>query len=281
MAGIRMKKPPYFPFYPKDFAADDAVEAMSTLAVGSYILLLCKAWHQSPPASLPNDDRVLARYARLSPDDWQVVKPEVLAAFTVGNDDRLHQKRLRREYEAFAEKSKKRANAAAARWERSNSNANAMQMHSKCNAIQSQSQNQKKEPPKPPGGGVVDGFDAWYAAYPHKVGKAAARKAYTSARGRTDAATLLAGLEAYKRSKPQDRPWCNPATWLNQDRWEDKPADGGKAKPKTGIAALSDAQQAELAAYAKKAEQLDGYPIGAEPVRQAMRKHLDAWRRQQ
>lgn len=112
-----MAKPPYFPFYPKDFAADDAVELMSTKAVGAYILLLCKAWHQDPPASLPNDDRVLARWSRLEPDDWREVKPEVVAAFTVGSDGRLHQKACDWcvKKNATNDKSARRSNMAAAR----------------------------------------------------------------------------------------------------------------------------------------------------------------------
>lgn len=135
------------------------------------------------------------------------------------------------------------------------------------------------EPPKPPKGAFARDFDVWWETYPHKVGKAAARKAYASARKRTDAKTLTDGVAAYVKHKPSDRPWCNPATWLNQDRWEDEPATGGVSKPVTGIAALSDEQRASLARYAREREDLRGYPDGAQPVMQAMRKHLDAWKR--
>jgi hypothetical protein len=33
----------------------------------------------------------------------------------------------------------------------------------------------------------------------------------------------MAGLEKYI-AKTDDRPWCNPATWIHQDRWNDQPA---------------------------------------------------------
>lgn len=112
------KKPPYFKFFPKDFAADSAVEAMSTQGVGAYILLLCKAWHEDPPGSLPSDDRTLARFSRLSSDEWAEVKPEVLAAFTLGDDNRIHQKRMRREFEDLRSKAKQRQKAAQARWDK-------------------------------------------------------------------------------------------------------------------------------------------------------------------
>jgi len=59
---------PYFPFYPDDFAADAVVEMLSTTGIGCYALLLCKAWRESPPGTLPDDDRLLSRWSRLAND---------------------------------------------------------------------------------------------------------------------------------------------------------------------------------------------------------------------
>lgn len=67
----------------------------------------------------------------------------------------------------------------------------------------------------------------FWPASPHKVGKAAALKAFVAARKRCELEPLMAGMAAYVRDKPADRPWCNPATWLNQDRWLDQPARAG------------------------------------------------------
>lgn len=66
-------------------------------------------------------------------------------------------------------------------------------------------------------------FDAFWAVYPHKVGKADASKAFERAERRVDIESLMAGLHRYV-AKTDDRPWCNPSTWLNQDRWTDEPA---------------------------------------------------------
>lgn len=66
--------------------------------------------------------------------------------------------------------------------------------------------------------------ESFWRFYPHKVGKRDAEKAYKSARRRATREAILEGLERYKRSKPPDRAWCNPSTFLNQDRWEDRPA---------------------------------------------------------
>lgn len=67
-------------------------------------------------------------------------------------------------------------------------------------------------------------FDDFWAAFPNKVGKADAAKAFPKARQRVDFESLMSGLRRYA-AKTDDRPWCNPATWLNQDRWTDEPAN--------------------------------------------------------
>lgn len=104
-------RPPYFPLYVLDFAGSGRVEAMTTEAVGAYILLLCKAWHQDPPCSLPDDDRTLARWSRLSDDDWSSVKLTVRACWERRADGRLYQPRLDREWRKLRELQRKKADA--------------------------------------------------------------------------------------------------------------------------------------------------------------------------
>lgn len=135
---------PAFLFYPRDFASNGEVEAMTTEEVGAYILLLCKAWFQNPPASIPNNDAVLARWARLTPEAWEKCKAGVLAAFTLGTDDRWHQTRLRKEFEKLQSSKKRRVAAAKIaakqRWEDSQNqqdNANRI-ANAPPNASQSQ-----------------------------------------------------------------------------------------------------------------------------------------------
>jgi hypothetical protein len=74
-----------------------------------------------------------------------------------------------------------------------------------------------------------DAFDRFWKAYPKKVGKDAARKAFAKVKAPVD--VLLSAVEAQKRS----RQWLkdsgqyipNPATWLNQGRWEDELPEAG------------------------------------------------------
>src|SRR5690606_33197210 len=87
-----------------------------------------------PPASLPDDDCTLARWARLPSDQWAEVKSEVLAAFKLGADGRHHQKRLRQEYERFASKSQQARQAALKRHGDASAYASALRPHKKRSA---------------------------------------------------------------------------------------------------------------------------------------------------
>lgn len=77
--------------------------------------------------------------------------------------------------------------------------------------------------PEPRALSVPNPFAVWYEKYPHKIGRAAAEKSFWKAMHHGTEEDLTEGLDRYIRSKPPDRPWCNPATWLNQQRWKDEP----------------------------------------------------------
>lgn len=66
-------------------------------------------------------------------------------------------------------------------------------------------------------------FERFWAVYPKKVGKQAALSAYKKVKVPVD--TLIAAVEAQKRTAQWTRDngqyIPNPATWLNQGRWED------------------------------------------------------------
>jgi hypothetical protein len=66
-------------------------------------------------------------------------------------------------------------------------------------------------------------FDQFWSLFPNKVGKRDAERAFVNARSRAPLDAILDGLRRYA-AKTDDRPWCNPATFLNQNRWEDQPA---------------------------------------------------------
>lgn len=77
--------------------------------------------------------------------------------------------------------------------------------------------------------------EMFWPAYPHKIGKPVAFDKFEIARRSTSLEAIMAGLSRYVASKPPDRNWCNPATWLHQARWTDEPAQ----PPVTGASYVS------------------------------------------
>jgi len=74
-----------------------------------------------------------------------------------------------------------------------------------------------------PGEGTM--FDAFWSAYPRKVGKRNARTAFGRAVLRTgDASVIQAGAERYRDDPNRlDEFTAHPTTWLNRDGWDDDP----------------------------------------------------------
>jgi hypothetical protein len=68
-------------------------------------------------------------------------------------------------------------------------------------------------------------FETFYRhTYPRREGKGAARTAWAKAIGKTDAATIIAGAARYRDDPNRDPGYtAHPATWLNQERWDDDP----------------------------------------------------------
>ncbi len=69
---------------------------------------------------------------------------------------------------------------------------------------------------------VEGAFDDFWAAYPRKVGKEAARRAFALAAKRASLAEIGTGLA--RQSWPDNPQFIpHPATWLSQGRWQDDP----------------------------------------------------------
>ncbi len=70
----------------------------------------------------------------------------------------------------------------------------------------------------------TDGFEAFWSAYPRKVGKGKAREAYAKALPLSDALSLIDQAKRFaafcQGKDPQFIP--HPSTWLNQERWADE-----------------------------------------------------------
>jgi uncharacterized protein YdaU (DUF1376 family) len=111
---------PFMPLYVADYLADAA--HLSTLEHGAYLLLIMTYWQRGE--ALPDDDKKLARIARLDARNWARVKPQICEFFTTGDNKWLHH-RVERELSNVRTKSLKKREGGLAR---------AKQMHSSCSA---------------------------------------------------------------------------------------------------------------------------------------------------
>jgi hypothetical protein len=83
-------------------------------------------------------------------------------------------------------------------------------------------------------------FDAFYAAYPRRVGRAAAERAFAKAVRVATAEVIIAGAKRFAADpnlppKEEARFIPHPASWLNAGRWDDDPLPprgGGRAQEK-------------------------------------------------
>lgn len=82
----------------------------------------------------------------------------------------------------------------------------------------------KNTPQTPQGGSEPEGFAEFWKAYPRRVGKGQARKAYAKAIKSNDPSFLIAEAQKFaKRMRGQDPRYIpHPSTWLNGERWLDE-----------------------------------------------------------
>ena len=77
-------------------------------------------------------------------------------------------------------------------------------------------------------------FESFWAAYPRKVGKQAAKKAFSKVsvpvKTLIDAVNSQKNSEQWRKDNGQYIP--NPATWLNQGRWDDVLTEAGAQQTK-------------------------------------------------
>lgn len=227
------RRAPAFLLYVDDFLG--GTSEMSAEEVGGYIRLLCHQWAKG---GLPNDPERLGRMAGLlgSPSLGYTV-----AKFTLCDDGQLRHPRLealRSERDAFllkqAESGKK---GAEKRWRDRQANGNpngkpiatplATPMANGCPNDGSPSPSPSPiNTPKAPKGAEPVGFDEFWKAYPKKVAKPAAMKAWAKLNPNDE--TFRKILESVK-TQSASPDWLKdggqfipyPATYLNGRRWED------------------------------------------------------------
>lgn len=253
-----------FSFMPLDVARlrdSDLAAVVSADAFRAAVLLWCAAWHQIPAASLPADEVALARLAGYGRDlaAWKKVKEGALRGFVLCSDNRLYHAVIAEKalsaWEAKQAQRSRTAAATAARLAKKQQEARDEPRdeapHDQRDVGRDESRNEPRRQNVTSTKGQGEGdyrsslrsdqtraaraaFDReFWPKYPHKVGKEPAAKAFAKLWRELhgDISSIITGLERYCREKPADRPWLNPATFLNQRRFEDQPALSLSASP--------------------------------------------------
>jgi uncharacterized protein YdaU (DUF1376 family) len=246
----------WMPLYVGDYLRDTS--RLTTEQHGAYLLLIFDYWSSGQP--LPDDDAQLALITRLSPEKWHQLRPSLARFFQVVDGVWRHKRVDQELAKAQAITDARRdggRKGAEKRWGSGRDTDSSVMgdplVHSQVSHFVTQwpmhapSQPQPQPQPQPQNLSSLrsqrardadEAFHAWWKEYPHKVGVGAARKAYHKALTIASPAELLDGLRRYKDTKPTDQKWCNPATWLNQERWRDEPAPPARrptARSRTSI----------------------------------------------
>ena len=202
--------------YWAEFEADTT--DLTNTELGIYTRLLSYYYRKGP--GITADPKRLARVTRVSQNGRKSVTFIVAHYFTL-KDDLLYHKRADKEITKALEKSNKASQSAHARWD-ANADANALPTHKELGCERNAIKNKNKNKDKKHCSSGLERFEEWWTIYPRKVGKKPARAAWK--RIKPDADVLI--LDAQKRSAG-DRRWLegiipNPATYLNQERWNDE-----------------------------------------------------------
>lgn len=269
---------PWFKFYPSDWRADPALRMCSIGARGLWMEMLCVMHEAEPRGSLlvhgnSVSERQLAGLAGCSLKEATGFIEELEAAGVFSRDNgAIYSRRMRRDDEkAERDKANGRSggNPALKRGVNPPDKAQKPEARSQSSdAAASDAGEMQPEvetplrlqpatagmSPNPAIRSHADGFARFWQAYPHKVGKQDAEKAFilVMKRGAVPLDQMLAALDRYVRTKPPDRSWCNPGTWLRQGRWDDEPgtdpaprgpippAPPGSSGPSHRLAAVAD-----------------------------------------
>ena len=213
-----MSDTPFMPLWVSDFVGDTL--DLDAKEIGAYMLILMTMWGRD--GYLPNDSKKLQRVARCG-RDWPRVWASIRHYFTV-EGDKITQNRLLKELQKVA--SKRQVNA-----QNGAHGGRAKALKNKDLGLANASHSLKQpepypEPeentPLPPKGD--DGFELFWSKVPRKVAKGGARKAFKSALKKASQDQITSGMESYAASvKGKDPQFIvHPATWLNQERWDDE-----------------------------------------------------------
>lgn len=216
--------------YPKDFSLETS--HFNSEELGAYVRL--RDHYFANNGSLPEDEVVLARIARISDEQWPNVRAMLLTLFKIENGVWTHPRldeALAVSKVSYETKSANGKKGAQARLKGRSSSANAKPKQTDSEPETDSSI--EETPYSPPAGDTYSiDFEKFWEAYPSKVGKDAAFRAFKSVIKKGALLDdLLKGIDRYRLSKPEGIEYCNPAKYLREGRWKDEAPSPAKVDP--------------------------------------------------
>lgn len=229
-----MSDTPFMPLWVADFLADTM--DLGAKEVGAYMLLLMALW--SRDGYLPADQKKLQRVARCG-RDWPKIW-DALQGYFQTDGERIWNRRLLEEATKVAAKRAVNAHSGARGGRSKALNRKEAGLANATNSLyqpEPYPESEKKEETsnevsvraKPD----TPEFEAIWKAYPRKVGKGAARKAWAKARKVASFEEIASGLAAFVASSTgtEQRFIPHPSTWLNEERWNDEQGHAVNRRP--------------------------------------------------
>ena len=209
----------YMPVNWPDYHADTT--HLDCCEHGAYFLLLGRYWMTQKP--LPDDDYLLAKFAKSTPEQWQKIRPVIQDFFTVQDNEWFHK---RVDADLTKAKNMYASRKRAAEKTNKNKKKNTKKLNSKDKDIYIDID--KTVPVTDTVSDTVtvkdlynQDFIKWWNLYPLKVGKRKAAELFSKKIKSTSLDALIAATNNYIITKPKDQNYCHPTTYLNQDRFED------------------------------------------------------------
>jgi uncharacterized protein YdaU (DUF1376 family) len=220
---------PYFRLYPTDYEAKTA--HLSLLEDGAYNRLLRLCWSM-PNCELPDDDAWIMRRLRVRTDEERDAVLTVLSEYFTRANRAVSNKRLSEEFEHATSRhdaaringmkgGRKPKSLETNETEESNGLAAGKRKAKLNQANQNQNQNHINT------AHGADRFDEFWQAYPRKVAKPTAARAWAKAIKEADPQAIIDGLQRQAPSMAAKDPQYipHPATWLSGGRWADQPPE--------------------------------------------------------
>jgi hypothetical protein len=249
---LRQANNPWMKFYPSDWRSDPMLRLCSLAARGLWAELICLMHEAKPYGSmLVNGKRInkvqMAALVGVPERECStlILELEGAGVFSRDPDGTIYSRRMRRDHEkALKDKTngqsggnpklKSKVDNEVKGWVNPPDNPTvedgdkAQRPEVRDQKPETIDQKPEKEGPREvalvPSGWPADWFDQFWKKYPNKVNRAGAMKLLAKAGKKGIGwSIIMAGLDRYI-AKTDDRPWCNPTTWINQSRWEEQHA---------------------------------------------------------